>query len=155
MASPPDALRALADRFDPEVFDLGRPEARLRLEVVGAGKWDARLRDGAVRLEDADGHRPDAVLSADERTWRRLAEDLAGGMDAFRSGRLRVRHDLHLGVGFLAATSGAGHGGLRFHSVETRIRPISAMEAGPGAPAIPLPRLGAAKAALPPTLPAP
>src|SRR3954468_4010518 len=152
MASPPDALRALADRFDPEVFDLGRPEARLRLEVAGAGAWGARLRDGAVRLEDADGHRPDAVLSADERTWRRLAEDLAGGMDAFRSGRLRVRHDLHLGVGFLAATSGAGHGGLRFHSVETRIGPISAMEAGTGDPVLLLHGLGATKASFLPTV---
>src|SRR5690349_2731234 len=111
MPSPPPALRALADRFDPRVFDLGRPEARLRLAVVGTGEWDALLRDGGVRLEEADGHRPDAVLSADAATWRALAEDLAGGMDAFRAGRLRVRHDLHLGVGFLAATSGAGDAG--------------------------------------------
>jgi pimeloyl-ACP methyl ester carboxylesterase len=152
MPVPPAALRALADRFDPAVFDLGRPQARLRLEVKGTGEWDALLRDGAVRLEDADGQRPDAVLSADERTWRGLAEDLAGGMDAFRSGRLRVRHDLHLGVGFLAATSGARDGGLRFHAVETRIGPISAMEAGTGDPVILLHGLGATKASFLPTV---
>ena len=27
-------------------------------------------------------------------------------MSAYRAGRLRIRHNLHLGVGFLAATSG-------------------------------------------------
>src|SRR5947207_2624724 len=79
MPAPPAALRALADRFDPRVFDLGRPQARLRLAVEGTGEWDALLRDGAIRLVDADGARPDAVLTADEATWREPAEDLAGG----------------------------------------------------------------------------
>ena len=39
-------------------------------------------------------------------------------MDAFRAGRLQVRHNLHLGVGFLAATSGdTGPGRLRFRRI--------------------------------------
>src|SRR5213596_2510039 len=119
MASPPDALQALAERFDPQVFDLGRPRARLRLAIDGAPAWDAVLADGAVRLEPADeGTRPDALLSADEATWREVGSDLRSGMSAFRSGRLRVRHDLHLGVGFLAATAATADGrGLRFRHV--------------------------------------
>ena len=52
-------------------------------------------------------------------------------MDAFRAGRLSVRHDLHLGIGFLAATApppaaganGTRAGGLRLRRVATERRP--------------------------------
>ena len=75
-----------------------------------AGQRRARLgRDvstGLMRLAPANGERPDARLAADPATWRRIADDVRGGMEAFRRGRLKMRDDLHLGVGFLAATSG-------------------------------------------------
>src|SRR5690349_11552136 len=150
--APPTALQTLVDRFDHDVFDVRDRTARVRLDVRGEGSWDVELTAGRAELREADDRRPDALLSADAATWLRLTRDLRGGMDAFRSGRLRVRHDLHLGVGFLAATSGAGHGGLRFHSVETRIGPISAMEAGTGDPVILLHGLGATKASFLPTV---
>jgi pimeloyl-ACP methyl ester carboxylesterase len=153
MASPPTALSTLVTRFDPNVFDVGRPSARVRLEVIGEGDWDVVLADGAARLGEADDARPDAYLSADREAWERLARDLRGGMDAFRAGRLRVRHDLHLGVGFLAATAGAPEGqGLRIHPVQTGIGPISVMEAGAGEPVLLLHGLGATKASFLPTL---
>jgi pimeloyl-ACP methyl ester carboxylesterase len=153
MASPPTALSTLVTRFDPQVFDVGRPRARVRLEVTGEGGWDVELADGAARLHEANGSRPDATLAADRGSWDRLARDLRGGMDAFRSGRLRIRQDLHLGVGFLAATAGVPAGqGLRFHPIETRIGPISAMEAGAGEPVLLLHGLGATKASFLPTV---
>src|SRR4051794_17643323 len=153
MASPPTALSTLVTRFDPKVFDVGRPQARVRLEVTGEGGWDVELADGRARLGDANGGRPDAILRADREAWDRLTADLPGGMDAFRAGRLTVRHDLPLGVGFLAATAGAPAGqGLRFHPVETKIGPISVMEAGQGKPVVLLHGLGATKASFLPTL---
>ena len=42
-------------------------------------------------------------------------------MNAYRAGRLRVRHDLHLGVGFLAATSAGGDAGLRMRQLDTAV----------------------------------
>jgi pimeloyl-ACP methyl ester carboxylesterase len=153
MAPPPTALSTLVTRFDPSVFEVGRPTARVRLEVIGEGDWDVVLQDGTARLRDPGAGRPDATLSADRDAWDRLAADLRGGMDAFRAGRLRVRHDLHLGVGFLAATAGAPEGqGLRFHPIETSIGPISAMEAGAGEPVLLLHGLGATKASFLPTV---
>src|SRR5439155_27388723 len=87
MPSPPPALRTLADRFDPQVFDVGRPRARLRLVIDGAQAWDAVLAGGTVRLEPADeSDRPDAVLSGDQATWRDVAGDLRRGMAALRAG---------------------------------------------------------------------
>ncbi len=152
----PGALRTLAGRFDPEVFDPARREARVRLTGEGVGAWDAVLREGAATLEPADEtRRPDAVLTADARTWARLAEDLAGGMAAFRAGRLTVRHDLHLGVGFLAATAGtaAGDAGaLRFRHVPTAIGELSTMQAGAGPPVVLVHGLGATKASFLPTV---
>jgi hypothetical protein len=40
-SAPPDALVALADRFDPDVIDLPRGRARVRLEVTGGRHCDA------------------------------------------------------------------------------------------------------------------
>ena len=148
MSRPPDTLRTLIERFDPEVFDVGRAKARVRLEGAGPDAWDAVL-DGDVRLERANGGRPDAALTADEETWARIVEDLRGGMDAFRAGRLQVRHDLHLGVGFLAATTASAEPGrLRFR----RAADLSIMEAGEGSPVLLLHGLGATKASFLPTV---
>jgi pimeloyl-ACP methyl ester carboxylesterase len=96
--------------------------------------------------------RPDAVLSADAQTWEEIAADVRGGMAAYRAGRLRIRHDLHLGVGFLAATAASGEGGLRFRTVSTALGPISISEAGNGAPVLMLHGLGATKVSFLPTL---
>jgi pimeloyl-ACP methyl ester carboxylesterase len=104
------------------------------------------LTDGTARLEDVAGD-ADATLTADEQTWERIASDVRGGMDAFRRRRLTVRHDLHLGVGFLAATSGmTEEGRLRFGTVRTADHRISLLEAGTGAPVVAIHGLGATKA---------
>jgi pimeloyl-ACP methyl ester carboxylesterase len=147
------SLETLVRRFDPSVLELGRREARVRLEGPGVGTWDAVLRDGAAQLQEADGHEPDAIITADGKTWRELATDLRGGMSAFRTGRLMVRKDLHLGVGFLAATAGAdGDGRLRFTGVDTEVGGISTMQAGTGMPVVMLHGLGATKASFLPTV---
>ena len=146
------AIERLVARYDPDVFDVGDREARVRLRAER--DWDVLVSDGGARLEPADeGRRPDAELTADERTWTRLADDLAGGMAAFRAGKLTVRHDLHLGVGFLAATAGATEeSALRFRAVETKIGALSTMQAGEGPPVVCLHGLGATKASFLPTV---
>ena len=145
-------LEQLVDRYDPELFDVGRPQARLRIEGFGPQARDVVLEDGAARVEAARGQ-PDAELIADEETWHALVEDLRGGMEAFRSGRLRVRRDLHLGVGFLAATAANGEAGqLRVRSVRTAAGSLSTMEAGGGEPVILVHGLGATKASFLPTI---
>jgi pimeloyl-ACP methyl ester carboxylesterase len=73
-------------------------------------------------------------------------------MVAFRQGRMRVRQNLHLGVGFLAATSGiADERRLRFASVGTRVGKISTLSAGQGDPVICVHGLGGTKASFLPT----
>ncbi len=149
-----ETLQTLVARFDPAVLELGRREARVRLEGAGVGSWDALLHADGAQLVEADGHEPDAVITADGRTWHRLAHDLAGGMEAFRAGRLTVRRDLHLGVGFLAATASAddAEGRLRFVPVQTEAGEISTMQAGAGDPVLMLHGLGATKASFLPTV---
>lgn len=149
--TPHDTLDRLVDRYDPAVFQLNRSSARVRLAGAGEEPVDAVLRDGNARLEPARG-RPDALLTADPRTWERIAEDVRGGMDAFRRGRLQIRHDLHLGVGFLAATAAAGEDGLRFFHAETREGSICVSAAGAGPPVLMLHGLGATKVSFLPTL---
>ena len=151
----PAFLAALAARFDPAAIDLaGAEAARIRLTIADGGAWDALLTRSRLRLVPADpGARADALLSADAATWARIARDLRGGMDAFRRGRLTVRRSLHLGVGFLAATSGAsGEDRLRFESVETSSGRLSLLAAGSGEPLLCLHGLGGTKASFLPTV---
>ncbi len=152
-----DALRSaverLVARFDPTVFDTRRRRARLRIEDAGGETCDVVIKDGAARVLDATDAEPDAVLKADADTWERVAENVGDGMSAFRAGRLRLRRDLHLGVGFLAATaSHTGPGRLRLARVRTAAGELSTIEAGTGAPAILLHGLGATKASMLATL---
>ncbi len=74
-------------------------------------------------------------------------------MDAFRQGKLRVRTNLHLGVGLLAATSSNRRPGrMRFGAVGTRIGELAYVEAGTGPPLLALHGLGGTKASFLPTL---
>ena len=136
MNAAPDSIRTLVDRFDATAFDARKRTLRLRLVVGGEGEWDVLVKDGAAAIAAAGG-RADAVLRADAASWRRIAADLRNGIDEFRSGRLSVRENLHAGVGFLAATSGATEEGrLRFRSVKTASARLSIIEAGTGEPVV-------------------
>ena len=135
MSGAPADLQTLAGRFDRSVLAPVEDGARARLEVRDGGSYDAVVRGDRLELEAANGIPPDAQLTADAATWTRIASDLRGGMAAFRAGRLRVRHNLHLGVGFLAATCGDTRAGApalpRARHAAGR---ISAVEAGTGEP---------------------
>ncbi len=126
-----DALATLVERFERDVMDVPGGSAVVRLECDGTA-WDARITSRGCKLEaagNADG--ADALISADEATWRELADDVGAGMVAFRGGRLGVRRNLHIGVGFLAATSGATEAGrLRFARTKTGHHDLAYLEAG-------------------------
>ena len=146
-------LRTLAERFDARAFDAPAGRARLRLRVTGDSDWDATVEHGLMRLAPANGDRPDARLAADAATWGRIAADVRGGMEAFSRGKLKIRDDLHLGVGFLAATSGMqGPERLELGRVRTAIGEIALLQAGSGDPVLLLHGLGATKASFLPTV---
>lgn len=152
MSAPPASLVRLIDRFDAEVFDAPEGRARIRVAVTGAGVWDAVLEETTLRLVAPEGE-PDALLTADAGTWGRIAQDVRGGMAAFQTGGLSVRRNLHLGVGFLAATSGVrGPGRLRFARAATPLGDLSYLEAGLGEPVLLVHGLGATKASFLPTV---
>jgi pimeloyl-ACP methyl ester carboxylesterase len=148
----PVSLRALTDRYDPDVFELGRRSARLRLVGASADAADVLLDGSSAELAPTTRRRPDALLTADPETWKAIFEDPRGGIDAFRKGRLRIQHDLHLGVGFLAATAPSGIGSLRFRGIRTREGIISIAEAGQGPAVLLVHGLGASKVSFLPTL---
>jgi pimeloyl-ACP methyl ester carboxylesterase len=150
----PESLQRLVERFDPSAFDAPLGSARLALEVPGEGTWQLTVDARGARLAAANGGpRADALVRADRATWDRLADELTSGLDAYRTGRLVVRHDLHLGVGFLVATSGVrGPGRPRFRRVETASGSWSFVSAGQGEPVVLLHGLGANKGSFLPTI---
>jgi pimeloyl-ACP methyl ester carboxylesterase len=156
MSGPPDALAELIERFDREAFDMPRGRARVRLGVPGQGAWDLEVQRKRHSIRPAkNGNEPDAELTADIDTWARVANDLKGGMQAYRAGRLQVRRNLHLGVGFLAATNPTDDPArLKFRTLDTDCGRVSTFEAGSGEPIVLIHGLGATKAEFLPTVPA-
>jgi pimeloyl-ACP methyl ester carboxylesterase len=148
----PAGLERLVDRFDHEAFDLPGERAVIRLVTSDAAAFDVTVTRRHARLGARQGD-ADAILTADAATWESIADDVASGMQAFRRGRLQIRKNLHLGTGFLAATSGAsGPGRLRFRRIETRAGSYSTLEAGVGKPILMLHGLGGTKASFLPTV---
>ncbi len=139
------------DRYDGAVFDARTRRTTIRVEV-DEDAWNVIVADGTATLAPPFA-RPDAVLSADLRTWREIAADVGSGMNAYRSGRLSIRRNLHVGVGFLAATSGATEPGrLCFRSVATPGARMSILEAGTGPPLLAIHGLGGTKGSFLPTV---
>ena len=150
--SPPGAFQTLVGRYDRTVFEPLRGSARVRLAVRDGNDWDVVLNGAAVRVGPATGE-PDAILTADAKTWAAIAHDARRGLDAYRAGRLVVRRNLHVGVGFLAATSAlTGPGRLRFGMVSIHRARLSLIEAGTGPAVIALHGLGATKGSFLPTV---
>jgi pimeloyl-ACP methyl ester carboxylesterase len=140
-------LAVLAERFDPGVIDVPGGRARIRLEIAGEGAWDARISGDRLKVVKAgSADDADSLISGDAAAWEHMAHDYRQGMEAFRAGRLSIRRNLHLGIGFLAATSGHDEPGrLRFDSVKTDCGTVAMMEAGQGEPVVMLHGLGATK----------
>ena len=151
-AVPPEMVE-LVERFDPSAFDLTSDRAVIRLSVIDGHSWDVLVNRAGASLADRPRGSADATLSADAPTWKAIARDVASGMDAFRRGRLQVRRNLHLGVGFLAATvAGGGPGRLRFRRIQTQKGAFSIIEAGTGPPILMLHGLGGTKASFLPSI---
>jgi pimeloyl-ACP methyl ester carboxylesterase len=142
-----NAVRTLAERFDPAVAEPPL-QARVRL-VAGDEAHDAVMGAFGARIETANGAKPDAVISGSPEAWRRAAADPGGAVAALRRGGLRMRHNLHVAVGFLAGTAG---GGLRLRTFATSAGSISAAEAGRGPALLAIHGLGGTKASFLPTI---
>jgi pimeloyl-ACP methyl ester carboxylesterase len=154
MSAPPSFLRDLVARFDASVFDARGRRTVIRLVIAGRREeeWDAIIADGRAALQAAAAQ-PDALLTADADTWKRIGTELRAGMAAFRGGRLSVRRNLHAGVAFLAATSGSDDPHrLRFRTVATASGRLSTMEAGAGPAILALHGLGGTKGSFLPTV---
>jgi pimeloyl-ACP methyl ester carboxylesterase len=149
----PASLHTLVDRFDHEAFDLPGRRAVVRLAMTGSSAWDLVVEPGRACLETTIEGDPDSLMVADAPVWDEIGSDVASGLDAFRRGKLRIRRNLHLAVGFLAATSGSREPGrFRFRRVETASGAYSTLEAGTGPPVVMLHGLGATKAEFLPTV---
>jgi alpha/beta hydrolase family protein len=145
-------LETMVGRYDPVVVDDAARSVRIRVVAPGQGAWDVVLAEGRATIGSADG-RPHAVVTADAATWHAIVAEPHAAIDAYLAGRLSVRHNLHVGVGFLSATSGTvGPTRMRFRSVATRGARMSLVEAGEGPPILAVHGLGATKGSFLPTV---
>jgi pimeloyl-ACP methyl ester carboxylesterase/putative sterol carrier protein len=151
MIDAPTWLRTLVSRYDPRVFAASGRAVGVRL-VTGDGAWGVVMAHGAAAIRSADDL-ADAVITADEPTWRKIASGSRRGIEAYLAGQLSVRKNLHVGVGFLAAISNSTDAtAMRFRYVTTRNARLSTVEAGNGPPVLAIHGLGATKGSFLPTV---
>jgi len=148
----PDWVQTLVSRYDSEVSP--EPGRRLRVELKAReqGSWEVVLADAGATLAPSSG-RPDATIAADPATWERIATGTDRALAAYLDGHLSVRRNLHVGVGFLAATGGSTKAArMRFRSVATRDARVSMVEAGEGSAVLAIHGLGGTKGSFLPTV---
>jgi pimeloyl-ACP methyl ester carboxylesterase len=147
-----DSVHDLVTRFDPGDMDVPGGRARIRINAGAAGIADALVEGGIVRLVPVAGE-PDAELTAEPGVWSEISRDVRAGMAAYKADRLRIRRNLHLGVGFLAATSGdTDPKRLRFERIRTTNHDLAILSAGEGTPIVCVHGLGGTKASFLPTV---
>lgn len=151
-----ELIQRMLRRFDRSAFDPPPGLSRVRLIVEDDDRdeaWDVLITDERVNLvRGAPGMRPHATIAADRPTWWRIAHDVRAGLDAYREGRLTVRHNLHLAVGLLAATAPRQPGRLEVRLQKLHRHRVSSLQAGRGEPVVMLHGLGATKASFLPTI---
>jgi pimeloyl-ACP methyl ester carboxylesterase len=142
----------MVGRYDPDVW--AEPGRRLRVELRAGERdsWDVVLADATATVARSNG-RPEATIATDPATWQQIAAGTNRALAAYLAGRLSVRRNLHVGVGFLAATSGSREAGrMRFRYVATRNARLSTVEAGEGPAVLAVHGLGATKGSFIPTV---
>lgn len=143
------SVKSLARRYDPSAVDPPL-EARVRL-VSGNEAHDALVDADGARIVAADGDRPDAVIYGPHSAWHRAANG-HGGLAALGYG-IRMRRNLHVATGFLAATAGNGGAArLRLATLHTPHGHIATAQAGRGPVLLAVHGLGGTKASFLPTL---
>jgi hypothetical protein len=101
LAGPPARAplpRTLAARYDPTLLERSHRRIRVRVTIAADGARDAPPADPGARLAPAAGGAR-AILAADPRTPRTIAQDNRGATRALPAGRPAIRRDPHPGGG--------------------------------------------------------
>ena len=62
-------------------------------DIEGAGKWTVRVEDGKVSVSEG-GEDADAVISASEETFQKIASGEQNPTSAYMTGKLKVKGDM-------------------------------------------------------------
>jgi putative sterol carrier protein len=62
-------------------------------DIEGAGKWTVRVDDGKVSVSEG-GEDADAVISASEETFEKIASGEQNPTSAYMTGKLKVKGDM-------------------------------------------------------------
>jgi hypothetical protein len=144
-------LRAIVNRYDSSRFEEPGQRSTVGVIAPGTGAWQVVLAAGEAAISTRNG-RSDAMITATPATWAGISAGLSG-IDAFLAGNLSVRENLHVGLGFLAATRGlADPAPMRLRRVTAHGLRVSTLEAGSGPPVLAVHGLGATKGSFLPTV---
>lgn len=65
---------------------------------IGAGKWYAKIADGAVDIGEGQADNPTITLIATDQDWLDLVNGTINGQTAFLTGKLKIQGDMTLAM---------------------------------------------------------
>jgi putative sterol carrier protein len=86
-------------------------QAEVQVDIVGArrtDRWTVSLEPRAAAASERAARHPDLRVLVAQGTWQQIAEGDVSPLDAFLSGRLRLRGDAELAKRLLKRAGGAG-----------------------------------------------
>jgi putative sterol carrier protein len=92
MTSAREFFETLAARVDPSKT-AGMNNSYL-FDIDGAGKWKVDVIDGNVSVTEGGGEAADAVISASEETFTKIASGDQNPTSAYMTGKLKVKGDM-------------------------------------------------------------
>jgi putative sterol carrier protein len=94
------------EEFFSNVEKAFKPEAAVDVDAVyqfnisgdGGGEWAATIKDGTCTVKRGIADSPGCTVVTDVETWTGIMDRQLSAMDAFMSGKLRIKGDMALAM---------------------------------------------------------
>ena len=84
------------ERFKPEAAAGMNAVFQFEITGEGGGKWNIAIKEGTCQVREGQHDDPTVALTMASETWLAMVNKQLSGMQAFMSGKLKVKGDIML-----------------------------------------------------------
>jgi len=91
-----DVFSKVQERFKPEAAPGMDAVFQFDITGEGGGNWNITIKDGTCQVREGRHDAPTVALAMSSETWLAMANKELSGMQAFMTGKLKVKGDIML-----------------------------------------------------------